>query len=140
MKNIDDDLQKLQHDIQNWSDKTFGQRTPLPLLIKLKKEIDEVIEAIENENLFAHNAPNELRGGGRDGEWHFTDEARDKYLQLKRETMFEFADCFMLLIDAMAHYPMTLEMVRRKSVEKLEILKKRKWERLEDGTMQHIEE
>jgi len=44
-----DRIQKLQRDIKQWSDDTFGLgRTGRPIAHHLKKEIDEVIDAIDN--------------------------------------------------------------------------------------------
>ena len=44
-------LQTLQDNIKQWSDETFGShRTGKPIAYHLKKEIDEVIDAIDNNS------------------------------------------------------------------------------------------
>lgn len=105
------ELQKLMDDISEWSDNTFGdyERT-IPILHHLKKEVPELIEAIEKEGTIS-------------------------------SALFEFADCFMLLLDAAHHHGYTADDILFATMEKLKINKKRKWGKPdENGVVEHIRE
>ncbi len=99
-------------DIREWSDATFGEKQKsIPILHHLIKEVPEAIAAVSE-------VPNiTLRG------------------------RFEFADCFMLIIDAANHYGMTAEDLIRFSNFKLDVNKTRKWGKPdENGVIEHIPE
>ena len=105
------DLQKLMDDIREWSDATFGKNRVTPQLHHLIKEIPEAIEAVKE----VENTT--LRG------------------------IFEFADCFMLLLDAANHYGMTADDLIRFTKFKLDVNKQRKWGNPdENGVVEHIPE
>ena len=53
----------------------------------------------------------------------------------------EFADCFMLLLDAASHYDLTAEELIEVTVTKLEINRQRKWGKPDkNGVVEHIRE
>ncbi len=105
------DLQKLMDDIREWSDATFGENRVIPQLHHLIKEVPEVIKAIEE------NPDTKLFGD------------------------CEFADCFMLLLDAASHHGMKASDLIYITGKKLELNKKRKWkEPDENGVVEHIAE
>ena len=57
------------------------------------------------------------------------------------QVLMEFADCFMLLIDAAAHEQISIGMLAEATARKLEINKKRKWgDANELGYFEHIKE
>jgi len=123
-------LQSLQDNIKQWSDNTFGNhRTGKPIAYHLKKEIDEVIDAIDV-----------LRGAGNDKEalW------RERYGDIRKaqtRVKFELADCLTLLLDIAAHEHINVSELLDASEEKLEINKKRNWgEPDENGVVEHIHE
>jgi len=110
-------IQLLQNEIKKWSDSTFGNhRTGTPIAYHLKKEIDEVIVALENHHK-----------GADDG--------------TKNRVKFELVDCLTLLVDIAAHEDINMFDLVDASFEKLEINKKRKWGKPdENGVVEHIEE
>lgn len=119
-------LQRLQNDIKKWSDGAFGMhRHGIPIIHHLRAETDEVIEALESyhKGIYAN-----------------TDETAIKRLrESKDRILMEFADCFMLLIDAAAHEQITINMLAEAAARKLEINKARKWgEANELGYFEHI--
>lgn len=120
-------LQILQNKIKEWSDSTFGnQRTGKPIAYHLKKEIDEVITAIERleERIFTEKG-----------------DIQEVYREEHRRVKFELADCFILLLDVAAHENITVTQLFDASEEKMEINKKRKWgEPDENGVVEHIKE
>jgi len=124
----DPGVQDIQDEIKKWSDENFGShRTGKPIAHHLKKEIDELIEAIDS---FHKDRPY-----GKD----------KKTLELLRErrkrVTFELADCMMLLLDIASHEQITFKLLMITVQEKLEINKKRKWgEPDENGVVEHIPE
>lgn len=120
------EVQDIQDKIQAWSDETFGkERTGLPIAYHLKKEIDEVIEAIDN---FHKDRP-------------YTKENIDLLRKRRERVLYEIADCMMLLLDIMAHEQYTFKLVMMAMEDKLEINKARKWgEPDENGVVEHIPE
>lgn len=119
-------IQKLQNQIKKWSDGTFGKnRTGIPIIHHLKAETDEVIEALTN-----YHQESYLNGDITDF---------DKLRKNRERVLFEFADCFMLLIDAAAHEQITIDMLTEATKQKLEINKKREWGKPNDlGYTEHI--
>jgi hypothetical protein len=114
-------IQTLQFDIQKWSDETFGKhRIATPIVYHLKKEVDELIEKLEDWHK---------------GQYGSMEVCAEKLHEIK----MEFADCFMLLIDAAAHFPLTMDAIYKATEEKLEINKNRKWgQQDENGVIEHI--
>lgn len=135
------DLQQVVWDIEKWSDETFGkehQRT-IPILHHLKKEIPELIEALENlqKRLPEYKGLDWTDRGG--GNFIETKESLDEHIKLVHKVCEEFADCFMLLFDAAAHFHLTVEAIRAQMERKLEINKQRKWGTPDDnGVVEHI--
>jgi len=121
-------FQKLQDDIKKWSDDTFGKyRTGKPIAYHLKKEIDELIDALNVYHEGTYNG--DLDAGS--------------YISAmkKKRVLFETVDCFTLLLDVLAHEQFDIDDLLRASYEKLEVNKKRKWsEPDENGVVEHIKE
>ena len=109
------ELQKLMSDIAEWSDATFGEGQRNPAIVyHLHKEVKELIEAIEE----------------------FQNDKTNDNLD---EAMNEFADCFILLLDAAHHFGLRASMIHLICTDKLAINKKRKWgESDENGVVEHI--
>lgn len=122
------DIQKLQDDVKKWSDNTFGMyRNGASIINHLKAETDELIDALvyHYKGIYANTTENALK----------------KLRKNKDRILMEFADCFMLLIDAAAHEQITINMLANATKRKLEINKTRKWgEANEDGYFEHIKE
>jgi hypothetical protein len=118
-----DKIQILQHDIQTWSDKAFGMhRIATPITYHLKKEVDELIEKLEE---------------WYKGQYGSMEECQKHLHEIK----MEYADCLMLLLDSIAHFPLTMDCVIKATEEKLEINKTRKWGKEdENGVIEHIRE
>jgi NTP pyrophosphatase (non-canonical NTP hydrolase) len=118
-----DELQKLMNRIQEWSDITFGRyRIASSMVYHLKKEVDELLEKLMIYNQGEYKSP--------------------IHLTIKRkEIYFEFADCFMLILDAASHFGLTADELMDFTSRKLEINKNRKWgEPDENGVVRHIKE
>jgi NTP pyrophosphatase (non-canonical NTP hydrolase) len=102
-------LQTLMDDIKNWSDATVGDSQRTIPI--LYHLIKEVPELIESI----------------------------EKEETVRTTLFEFADCFMLLLDAASHHGYKADDILLAMSDKLEINKKRKWgEPDENGVVEHI--
>lgn len=117
-------LQSLMDDISQWSDATFGdgQRNPA-ILYHLKKEVDELIEALTE---LAESGCDDSVGIGQFG----------RHIE---KTQMEYADCFMLLLDSAHHFGLTAEKLIKLTREKLEINKQRKWGKPDaNGVVEHI--
>lgn len=116
-------LQQLMDEITNWSDSQFGtgDRT-LGIINHLKEEVDELHESA---TLVYKNLITNLDFlMGRD----YVDK-----------TVEEFADCFMLLLDAAAHFGLNADKLVQATLLKLEVNKNRKWGEIEDnGVVHHI--
>lgn len=123
-----DNIQILQNDIKRWSDREFGMyRNGIPIIYHLKAEVDELIEALKDNHkgLYANTDKTALKR---------LRESKDKILM-------EFADCFMLLIDAAAHEQITIDMLTKATKQKLEINKARKWGAANEfGYHEHLKE
>jgi hypothetical protein len=106
------DLQKLMNDIREWSNSTFGADKQRTIPL-LHHLVKEVPEAIE-----ACKEEGEPFHG-----------------------YYEFADCFMLLLDAANHFGMTAEDLMFYTSRKLEVNKTRKWGAPdENGVIEHVDE
>lgn len=118
------ELQTLMDSISEWSDATFGnaQRNPA-IIYHLKKEIDELIEAMLKVNdMYCDDSVSDL-----------------EFVRQFNKTNMEFADCFMLLLDSAHHFNLTAGKLIKLSKEKLEINKKRKWGNPDkNGVVEHI--
>jgi len=123
-------LQNLQDDIKEWSDNTFGShRSGKPIAFHLKKEIDEVIEAID----VLHTS-----GNNKEAPWG---ERYGDICKAQTRVKFELADCLTLLLDVASHENINVSDLLDASEEKLEINKKRKWgEPDENGVVEHMPE
>ena len=121
-------FQELQNDIKKWSDETFGKhRTGKPIAYHLKKEIKELIEALEDFHQGVYS-------------YDVTVGALE-VVNKRRRIKMEAADCFTLLIDILAHEQLTIQDLYEGSIEKLEINKNRKWGKPdENGVIEHIKE
>ena len=120
-------FQFLQNDIKKWSDNTFGKyRNGKPIAYHLKKEIDEVIDALND----FHQG---IYSNGTDGV--------ELYFGKRKRIKFELADCLMLLIDIAAHEGIDTNNLLDAMQDKLEINKKRKWGKPDqNGVIEHIKE
>ncbi len=117
-------LQTLMNDISEWSDSTFGdgQRNPA-IVYHLKKEVDELIDALHKSNTFG--CDNSVGVG--------------EFQRQLKKTEMEFADCFMLLLDSAHHFSLSAEQLINLAREKLGINKARKWGKPdENGVVEHI--
>jgi len=116
------EAQQLINDIADWSDSTFGeaQRNPA-ILHHLAKEVSELIEAIQkfqNENSTVHPTKSD---------------------RLLEDVLFEYADCFMLLMDSVSHMGFNLDTILEFTGRKLEINKQREWGKPDEkGVIEHI--
>lgn len=119
-------LQNLMNDISEWSDATFGdgQRNPA-IAYHLKKEIDELIEALNKANALGTDNSVGIGEFGR----HLS------------KTKMEYADCFMLLLDSAHHFGLSADELIMVTRAKLEINKTRKWGKPDtNGVVEHIED
>ena len=106
------DLQKLINEIGQWSESTFSHQNSISKLHHLQKEVAELIHAIEME-------PSEP--------------------EKKSEAYLEFADCFILLLDAARKHGFTANDILSAIIEKMEINKARKWGQPDvNGVVEHI--
>lgn len=120
------ELQKLMDKVSKWSDSTFGklQRTD-GIINHLKKEVVELSEAVAEYE--------KVRGDDSVGIGEFGRKFEDSNM--------EFADCFMLLIDAAHHHGLTARQLIHLTNKKLKINKKRNWGKPdENGVVEHIKE
>jgi len=112
--------QVLMNDISSWSTETFGnkQRNPA-ILYHLKKEVEELIEALE-EPISVEFA---------------------EYQKQRRRAVLEYADCFILLLDSADKFHLTANQILSACIEKLEINKARTWgEPDANGVIEHIKD
>lgn len=118
------DFQKLQDDIKLWSDETFGyNRTAHPMIAHLKKEIKELDKILKKYNRIIYCSSDDCK----------------EYEELIHDIKMEYADCFMLLIDSAAHFPLSINSILESVREKLEINKNRKWGKPDkNGVIEHI--
>jgi len=122
-----EDIQKLQDDIKKWSDGAFGvHRTGKPIAHHLKKEIDELITALDvfHQGTYSDN----ITVGAM------------QVVNKRHHILMESVDCFTLLLDVLAHEQFDVNELVEASYFKLEINKKRKWGKPdENGVVEHIE-
>lgn len=122
------DIQELQDEVKKWSDSTFGMyRHGVPIIYHLKAETDELIQALKENHsgIYVNNDKDGLKR---------LRESKDKILM-------EFADCFMLLIDAASHEQITINMLAEATQKKLRINKTRKWGNANElGYFEHLKD
>ena len=119
-------LQELMVEIMEWSDSAFGdaQRT-VSIVHHLKKEVPELITELEKE--IATGCDNSVGIG--------------EYSRIIEKVKFEFADCFMLILDAASHFGLSAHDLIEVTEKKLEINRNRKWGKPdENGVVEHIRE
>ena len=117
-------IQTLRNDISEWSNATFGEGQRNPAIVHhLKKEVDELIEALNKTNAFGYD--NSIGVG--------------EFKRKCEKTEMEFADCFMLLLDSAHHFDLTAENLINLTRKKLDINKSRKWGKPDkNGVVEHI--
>lgn len=122
-------IQKLQDDIMKWSDDTFGKyRTASPMAHHLKKEIDELIDALKqlDDEAYTHS--------------DITAIGVQELMRKNKRVLFELADCLTLIVDCAAHSQINMNTLISASEEKLKINKDRIWGNPdENGVVEHIE-
>lgn len=118
------ELQTLMNDISKWSDATFGDKQRNPAIIHhLKKEVDELIEALNKSNVLGCD---DAVGVGEFG-------------RILHATEMEYADCLMLLLDSANHFGLKANDLLELTRSKLEINKKRQWGKpSKNGVIEHI--
>lgn len=101
------EIQQLQKEIHEWSNKTFGSHDRTEdILNHLYEEINEVIEA-----------KNGLQYDAQDSSFWYS----------KADLKTEFADCFMLLLDAAANSDVDVNELVNYSIMKHKINEQRSW-------------
>lgn len=121
-----DELQKLMNEVGSWSDDTFGsgQRSPA-ILHHLAKEIPELLNAIGDYDRGANDTRVNV----------------SEMMELHRKMRFEFADVFMLLLDAARKRGFMAEDLIQVARMKLEVNRRRKWGKPdENGVIEHLRE
>jgi len=103
------DIQQFIDDNKAWTDETFGKLSTLSVMKHLRKEVDEVVEALEHQQTF----------GGEGA------------------ALLEFADLYLLFLNSLAQEGIKFEELHRAAVNKMAINRKRKWERQEGGFFEH---
>jgi len=109
------DLQILMDDITLWADDTFGKgRTCSAPLYHLMEEVEETLDSIREESF------------------------RISIDQIDH-TMFEFADCFILILNAASKYGMNADGLMGHAKKKMAINKKRTWGKPDaNGVVKHL--
>lgn len=110
-----DRIQRLQNNIAEWSDETFGsQDRTLGILNHLKEEIEEVIVA-KNEY------------------------EEDPSGILQNKLAMEFADCLILLLDAARKSDLNTDLLMQSAEYKMKINRERQWKPAnEEGYHKHV--
>lgn len=109
-------IQRLQNNIAEWSDTTFGtQDRTLGILHHLQEEVAEVIAAKQ--------------------------EYEQEPTGINQHRMAtEFADCLILLLDAARNSDLNTDMLLQSAEYKMKINRERKWDRAnEQGYHKHID-
>lgn len=123
---IAEPLHGLKEEAFEWANETFGHfRNPVSAINHLKKEADELIEAIEKLKQVVQASKPET----------------GDLVRLINQAGDEYADCFLLILDAASSSGITAAELIRLAKAKLEINKNRKWgKRDENGVVEHIRE
>jgi len=112
------------NEVGSWSDDTFGsgQRSPA-ILHHLAKEIPELLDAIGDYDLGCNDYRTSV----------------SEMMERHRKMRFEFADAFMLLLDAARKRGFTAEDLIQVTRLKLEVNRRREWGKPdENGVIEHI--
>lgn len=105
-------IQRFANKNRKWTDETFGKLTSTAALHHLQKEVGETIKAIEDEPSLIF---------GRD------------------QTVFEFADMYLLLLNAMHKHNFTFKQMHEAAELKMDANRERKWGKAnEKGFVEHI--
>lgn len=105
-------IQAFMDDNRAWTDKAFPGATAKGAMVHLGREVKEVIEAMEFKETFDAEGP----------------------------AVMEFADCYLLLLNACSRYGLSFELLHRAAVNKMIINKKRTWGKVnEQGYSEHVE-
>jgi len=117
-------LQVLMDDVSEWSDSKFGKENrTLPIIHHLKKEVKELIEAIEEAESLEVDCIIDV----------------EYYYEQVEKAKIEFVDCFMLLIDGIKHFGISEEELFKLSRIKFDINRNRKWGKPDkNGVVEHI--
>jgi NTP pyrophosphatase (non-canonical NTP hydrolase) len=109
-------IQYFMDDVHQWADSTFGHdRKVTAALHHLKQEVPELIDAIEKTGITKRPENG------------------------NPEIEFEFADCFILILNAASKYGLTADQLMEIAQKKLQICKERKWGKPdENGVVNHI--
>lgn len=112
-------IQKLQDEISQWSNETFGsEHRRLPIAKHLKEEAEEVVEVITKISAGNLNT--------------------DEYANLEVEAKYQAADCLILIMDLLSKFGFTMEEAFIAVKDKMEINKIREWETPnEEGICHH---
>ena len=117
-------VQDLMDKVGAWSDSTFGPGDrALPIAYHLKKEVDELIEALKlADSMLKDESVNP-----------------EAYRRQRVAVKYEYADCLMLLLDSARQDGLTAEELRIFTERKLSINKFREWGKPdENGVVEHI--
>lgn len=117
------ELQNLMHNISEWSDAAFGEHQRNPAILHhLKKEVSELIEAIE-----LYQNGNTIKTPYK------------KINKLLKDVWGEYADCMMLLLDSAHHFGLTAERLLYITKQKLDVNEQREWGKPDkNGVVEHI--
>ena len=120
------ELQKLMDEVGSWSDDAFGSgQRSLAILHHLAKEIPELLDAIGDYDRGANDTRVNV----------------SEMMELHRKMRFEFADAFMLLLDAARKRGFMAEDLIQVTRLKLEVNRRRKWGKPdENGIIEHLRE
>lgn len=119
-------LQALMNEVSEWSDEQFNKgvfnhERSLPIAHHLKKESEELIEALSSFFIS-------------------TEKVENKELNSRLENVGEeLSDVFMLILDCATHMGYDADDIVTATFNKLEINKKRKWGKPdENGVVEHV--
>lgn len=100
-------LQEFTNNNRKWTDDVFPEQGIIPTLLHLRREVNELIEAIETG-------------------------------QTEEYIMYEFADVYLILLNAISKKGCRLCDVHDYAVRKMNVNRSRDWQRLPDGSYHHL--
>jgi NTP pyrophosphatase (non-canonical NTP hydrolase) len=110
---------KLQEDIKEWSNQTFGdEHRRLPISKHLKEEVDEIIQITQHADTHGYNTISE-------------------YAQAESALKMQVADCLILIMDLLSKYGYTMEEAFLAVKEKMRVNKNRVWEGPDENGLYH---
>jgi len=117
-------VQIIMDELRDWSYKTFGNhKRTIPMLYHLKKETQELIEALEEFEKIRYDDSISVQ------------EYDEKFDNVR----MEFADNMILLLDAASDFNMDADQLFSNVKEKFEINKKRTWGKPDEkGVVEHV--